>query len=307
MSTPEEVKTFLDEFYNRGYRRLNTARPYPPSAFGTSEPRVGQANQDGRFEVDTKVLSYSPGDHTKEKLNESINTSIAALGPGTSINIMFLHIPDRTTPLTDTLEAMDAFHKEGKFKHLGISNYLPDEVEQIMAICADKQLTPPVAYQGFYNPITREAETELLPVLRKHGIALYAYSPAAGGVFSDEQRPNNRFKSKTMVGNFYMEMYNRPAIKSAVEIVKKVARAHGIPPHNAAMRWVVYHSHLSAAHGDAVVLGASNVEQLRKNLDAIDAGPLPQEVADALSAVGDAVGEENRKAHRFTTESISNM
>ncbi|CAK7242339.1 MAG: hypothetical protein STHCBS139747_003827 [Sporothrix thermara] len=253
VSTPEEVKTFLDEFYNRGYRRLNTARPYPPSAFGTSEPRVGQANQD------------------------------------------------------DTLEAMDAFHKEGKFKHLGISNYLPDEVEQIMAICADKQLTPPVAYQGFYNPITREAETELLPVLRKHGIALYAYSPAAGGVFSDEQRPNNRFKSKTMVGNFYMEMYNRPAIKSAVEIVKKVARAHGIPPHNAAMRWVVYHSHLSAAHGDAVVLGASNVEQLRKNLDAIDAGPLPQEVADALSAVGDAVGEENRKAHRFTTESISNM
>ena len=299
MSTPEEVETYLGEFYNRGYRRLDTARLYPPSAFGTSEPRIGQANQDGRFEVDTKVASFAPGDHTMEKLRQSMEASIAALGPATSIGIAYLHVPERTTPFAETLEAMDALRKEGKFKKLGISNYLREEVDQLMAICAEKQLEQPAAYQGCYNPITRELETDLLPCLRKHNISFYAYSPAAGGVFSDEQRPDNRFKSKTIVGGMYAGMYKRPAIDAAVENVKKVSRAHGIAPHDAALRWTVYHSKLSGAHGDAVLLGASSVDQLRKCLDAIEAGPLPQEVLDALNSVGDALSEDDKKAIRY--------
>lgn len=69
-------------------------------------------------------------------------------------------------------------------EHWGISNYTIEDVEQIAAICKAKGYPLPVAYQGLYNALSRRMEESLLPVLRKHNIAFYAYSPAAGGVFS---------------------------------------------------------------------------------------------------------------------------
>ncbi|CAK7231393.1 hypothetical protein SCUCBS95973_007897 [Sporothrix curviconia] len=294
MDTPEQVKEFLDEFYNRGYRVVDTARGYPVGAPTTNEPRLGLANKDGRFVIDTKVLSFTPGDHNKEGLAKSIDGSIAALGPQSPINIEYLHAPERTTPFADTLAALTEFHKEGKFKKLGISNYRPDDVEQLVQIAADKGLVKPAVFQGLYNAISRNCEKTLFPVLRKHGIAFYAYSPAASGIFSDKRRSNNRFESSGYVGTIYTQLYNRPAIVAAVEKVREAAKKHGIPGHDAALRWTVYHSQLSAEHGDGVVVGAANVEQLRKNLDAIDAGPLPQDVVDAVNAVNDALGEEDK-------------
>ncbi|CAK7210712.1 hypothetical protein SBRCBS47491_000869 [Sporothrix bragantina] len=301
MDTPEQVKPFLDEFYNRGYRVLDTARNYPPGAPATTEPRLGLANQDGRFVIDTKVFSFTPGDHNKEGLAKSIDGSIAALGPQSPINIEYLHVPERTTPFADTLAAMTAFQKEGKFKKLGISNYRPDEVEELVKIAAEKNLIKPAVFQGLYNAISRDYETSLFPILRKHNIAFYAYSPAAGGIFSEleSRRPNNRFESKGFVAGIYSSLYKKPTIEAAVENVRAAAKKHGIPGHDAALRWVVYHSQLSAEHGDAVIVGASGVEQLRKNLDAIDAGPLPQDVVDAVNAVGDAISDDEKKAYEF--------
>ncbi|CAK7199327.1 hypothetical protein SEUCBS139899_002005 [Sporothrix eucalyptigena] len=301
MDTPEQVQPFLDEFYNRGYRVLDTARNYPPSAPATTEPRIGLGNKDGKFIVDTKVFSFTPGDHNKEGLAKSINGSIEALGPNSPINIEYLHVPERTTPFADTLAAMTEFQKEGKFKKLGISNYRPDEVEELVKIAAEKGYVTPSVFQGCYNAITRDVETTLFPILRKHGIAFYAYSPAAAGVFVEKEnkRPGHRFTQGGIVGGIYMAMYGKPAIEAAVDTVKAVSKKHGIPGHEASLRWTVYHSALSAEHGDAVIVGASNLAQLRQNLDAIDAGPLPQEVVDAVNAVSDAIGEDDKKGYEF--------
>ena len=67
------------------------------------------------------------GDHTADKIAASIDASLAALNMS-SVNVMHLHIPDRTTPFKETLEAMDKAYRAGKFKELGLSNYEPDEV-----------------------------------------------------------------------------------------------------------------------------------------------------------------------------------
>lgn len=55
--------------------------------------------------------------------------------------------------------------------------------------------------------------------------------------------------------------------------------------HIAALRWTAFHSLLSAEHGDAMIFGVSNVEQLNESIDAFEAGPLPAELAEALSGV----------------------
>ena len=85
-----------------------------------------------------------------------------------------------------------------------------------------------------------------------------------------------------------------------LELAQKVAdagTAAGIDGHAVALRWAVYHSALSSKYGDAVVLGASSVEQLKKNLKAIDAGPLPANIASLVESVSDAVKKEAPTYH----------
>lgn len=91
---------------------------------------------------------------------------------------MYLHAPDRTTSFEETCRAMDAEWRKGKFARFGLSNYRADEVEAIVDICEREGLVKPSVYQGRYNAIIRGGEEVLFPILRKHGIAFYAYRSA---------------------------------------------------------------------------------------------------------------------------------
>lgn len=97
---------------------------------------------------------------------------------------------------------------------------------------------------------------------------------------------------KTPMGQFYAAIFKRPNLEAAADRAREAASQNGINGHAAALRWTLYHSGLDAEKGDAVVIGSSSIDQLKSNLDIIDAGPLPQEVADALGAVYGQVGDE---------------
>jgi aflatoxin B1 aldehyde reductase len=74
--------------------------------------------------------------------------------------------------------------KEGKMEKWAISNYTIEETKQILEMCEKNGYPKPAVYQGHYNALTRKMEDELLPLLREHGVAFYAYSPGAGGAFA---------------------------------------------------------------------------------------------------------------------------
>lgn len=322
--TPDEVKAFLDTFYERGGRHLDTARNYSPGARGTSEPRLGAANAGSRFSIDTKVRGI-PGEgpfHTAAQVKSSIDGSVAdlKLPDGAKIDIMYLHLPDRETPFEEACGAINQAYQEGKFKRFGISNYTADEVERIVAICKDKGYVAPSVYQGEYNPIVRSGEDALFPVLRKHGIAFYAYSPAAAGVFVGNQKTaqsGSRFDPSVSggpgaqraslifhaigrtdhpkqhkLGQLYASKYSKPKIAAAADDTAQAAAKHGINGHAAALRWTTYHSVLDRAQGDAVIVGASSTAQLDRNMDVIEQGPLPQDLVDVLDGVYGRLGDE---------------
>ena len=94
-----------------------------------------------------------------------------------SIDMWYLHGPDRGTPYEVTLKAVDELYKEGKFKRFGISNYMSWEVAEIVGICRANGWVQPTVYQGMYNAIQRKVELELFPCLRKFGIAFYEFNP----------------------------------------------------------------------------------------------------------------------------------
>lgn len=94
-----------------------------------------------------------------------------------------------------------------------------------------------------------------------------------------------------------MGFYAKPAVDAAVENVKVVAAEHGITAHAAALRWTTYHSVLDSEKGDAVIIGSSSCEQLSANLDIIEEGPLPKDVAEAVEVVFGQLGDEQVAYH----------
>ncbi|KAH8891522.1 putative aldo/keto reductase [Thozetella sp. PMI_491] len=276
---------------SRGYRHIDTARNY-----GASESRLGQAETTSKLIVHTKVKSGPPGEHEPLKIQSSIEQSLDALQTS-SVETMFLHTPDRQTPFEDTLKAMNDAFQQGKFKQFGLSNYSPAEVQRIVDICEEKGYVKPSVYQGQYNPLVRGGEKDLFSLLRKHNMAFYGFSPSAGGFFADNVATSGRWSDISIVGKVYIPMYSHPSVQASAATVRDAAQKHGISGHAAALRWTAFHSCLSGHYGDGVIFGVSKLEHLDESLDALEAGPLPVELAEALGAIYATVAGNEPPCH----------
>ncbi|KAI9787934.1 MAG: hypothetical protein M1816_007334 [Peltula sp. TS41687] len=294
-TTPETAQQVTEFFRKRGYDHFDTARAYSVAAPGSSERILGQTNLGEWATIDTKVKSFSPGAHSSKGIAESIKASLGALNVS-QVNIEYLHAPDRTTPFEETCEAMNQAYQAGRFKLFGLSNYSAQEVEEIVSICEKNGWVKPSVYQGGYNLLTRAAEAELFPVLRKHKIAFYAFSPTAGGFLSGKvnrdtmhntngSRWDPSRRTQMGLGRVYTKLYNHDEMFNASEHVQTAAKEAGIGGHAAALRWIIHHSHLKPEFGDAVIFGASSIDQLADNIDDAESGPLPESVVGAIEHV----------------------
>ncbi|KAM0337519.1 hypothetical protein ACHAPU_011540 [Fusarium lateritium] len=297
--TPEEVDSLLSDFKKRGYNQIDTSRIYSAHALGSSEPRLGAVKAGDTFLIDTKVNSIQEGGHSRANILGDVSGSLEALKVK-QINNFYLHLPDRKTDVKETCEALDLAYREGKFKAWGVCNLTAPEVQDIIETCEANGFVKPSVYQGHYNAIVRGGEKELFPLLRKHGLSFYGYSPAAGGYFAGthkEGRAGSRFDQNLFLGGLYSSFYLKPAIADATEKVLLTASSHGISGHAAALRWVAYHSALKSEHGDSIVFGASSLAQLNSNIDAFEAGALPADVAEALNAIYGSLGTDEISYH----------
>lgn len=296
ITTTEAADTFVQSFRARGYADIDTARAYPVGRGGTCEKLLGEdALRLSKWaNVSTKVTSFMPGSHKAKNIATSIDRSLEALRVE-SVDVMYLHAPDRSTPFLETCTAMNKAYLEGKFERFGLSNYSVAEVESIMEICTTHNLVKPTVYQGQYNPICRGAEADLLSVLRAHNIAFYAYSPSACGFFSNKvsraskNDKSSRWNIQSPLGAKYTGDYFHDPLFAAAEIVKMHARRHGITGHAAALRWTTYHSQLAADLGDALIIGASTQAQLDENLSILEAGPLDAKLVEVLDGIWEDV------------------
>jgi aflatoxin B1 aldehyde reductase len=296
INTAEAANAFVSRFRSRGYSDIDTARAYPVGRGGTCEKLLGEKSLRLKnwSNVSTKVSSFMPGSHRARNIETSINRSLEALNVE-SVDIMYLHAPDRATSFEETCFAMDKAYRDGKFERFGLSNYQVADVKEIVEICERNDLVKPSVYQGQYNPICRGAETELLALLRQHNISFYAYSPSACGFFSNKISKGHtpgekgRWSTKSPLGAKYRGDYFHDPLFAAAEMVKGHAAFYGISGHAAALRWTVWHSDLQAEKGDAVIIGASTQEQLEENLNILEQGPLPDSLLHVLERVWDDV------------------
>ncbi|ETN38340.1 uncharacterized protein HMPREF1541_06375 [Cyphellophora europaea CBS 101466] len=286
----DDYNACLDYLQKNGYNEVDTARAY---IGGGQEAFTREAKwQERGLQLATKCYPDKPGKHKPDNLKASFNKSLQELGTD-SVDIFYLHAPDRSVPFEETMQACDELFKEGKFQNLGLSNFAAWEVAEVYNIAKERGWVKPTIYQAMYNAITRDIETELIPCCRKYGIDIVIYNPLAGGIFSGKYKsadlPQEGRYSATNAnqGKMYRDRYFKDATFEALRYIEPVVQKHNLTLLETALRWVNHHSKInvrgvSKDGNDGVIIGVSSLKQLESNITDLEKGPLPDEVVEAL-------------------------
>jgi aryl-alcohol dehydrogenase-like predicted oxidoreductase len=182
------------------------------------------------------------------------------------VDVYQVHSPDRSTPLDETVRALDDLVRAGKVRYLGCSNFFEWEIVEALWIADKRNLTPFVIAQDFHNLLYRDVEKRLAPCCARFGLGMVAYFPLAGGLLSGTYRrgeappPGSRgagrptFKSWDSARNWDVQ-----------EKLADFARSRGWGLPQMALAWL-----LSRETTFTVIAGADSPEHVAINVTALD-------------------------------------
>ena len=275
----------LNLFFAKDNKELDTANVYND---GKTESLLGQLihskERKQRF-LASKVHPWNDQGLQPAQIHQQLADSLGRLNTG-YLDLLYLHSPDLKTPVEQTLWACFEAYQQGKFKKFGLSNFAAWQVAEVVELCRKNSWMIPTVYQGMYNALTRDVEKELFACLRHYDIAFYAYNPLAGGLLtgkhkaSDQLPDNGRFREDYQ----YRGRYWKDDYFDVLQQLKTKSVELNISLIDIAMSWLVNHSMMDSTRGDAIILGASKIEQLDQNLNSMTAEALDQSLLDILDA-----------------------
>ncbi|KAJ8100854.1 NADP-dependent oxidoreductase domain-containing protein [Lipomyces tetrasporus] len=284
--TTETAKSFLDVLKKYSVKQVDTAYIYPGFDQMTASERIlgdlGAGSTEG-FVIDTKADCSAPNCQSYDNLMKTIPEQVSRLGVQ-SVNILYLHFPDTATAFEETHPALNDLYVQGRFKYLGLSNFKIDQVQVFLDNAEKRGWVRPTVYQGMYNIVARRIEEDLLPFLKEKGIVFYAYSPLAGGFFSNIKRgeapqSGSRYDADSSVGQLSQKTFYKDSYFAAGDKLRVTGEKFGLTSNEIAFRWLLNHSFISSSGDAGVLIGASRISQLEENLRNVEnAAPLPVEV-----------------------------
>jgi aryl-alcohol dehydrogenase-like predicted oxidoreductase len=277
-----------------GIDLFDTANVYTD---GASERIVG-AFVRGRpgVEVATKVglgrAAGKPEGLSRARVLAACDESLGRLGVDT-VALYYLHAPDPTTPMEDTLAGIAELLERGKIQRWGVSNFASWQILELRTLAAGAGLPPPAVAQQLYNVLVRQLDIEYFAFARRHPIHTTVYNPLAGGLLAgarqlDEAPPKgSRFDGNTL----YRRRYWQRALFAAVEDFRGIAADAGLSLLALAYANVLRHPGI-----DSVLVGPGSVAHLDDAIAAREA-PLDPAIRRRVDAVYvDLVGTDARYA-----------
>jgi aryl-alcohol dehydrogenase-like predicted oxidoreductase len=281
----------LDAAIDRGVTSIDTAAVY---GFGLSEEIVGRAIQGKRDKVqimtkyglrwdDTrgeflfatkfndgkpaKIHSYAG----KESIIKECENSLRRLNTD-YIDLYQQHWPDKTTPVEESMEALELLIQQGKVRAAGGSNYNKEELARA------QKVVPQASNQVAYSMVKREIEDEIVPYCIDNNIGIVVYSPMQRGILSGKIRPGHKFNpGDSRPDTPYYKPENVRRINDFLDRIKPVADGKGVNLAQLVLRWTLQMPGVST-----VLAGIRNEEQLRENAAAMDFN-LNQEEMDTIN------------------------
>ena len=186
------------------------------------------------------------------------------------------HWQDPTTPIDETMEALESLKQQGKIRSIGASNTNADEVA---AYVAAGQLD---AIQEEYSMVKPDIETSLLPLCAEHGVSALSYSSLALGLLSGKIGPDREFSGDDQrKGNPRFSMANRQKIATLMEEISPVAEAHNATLAQTVIAWTVQQPGITFS-----LCGARNADQARENAAAGRIRLSQQDIENITAAAG---------------------
>jgi aryl-alcohol dehydrogenase (NADP+) len=192
------------------------------------------------------------------------------------IDLYQIHRWDYTTPLEETLEALDSLVRSGKVRYLGASSMAAWQFAKALYTAREHGWHRFVAMQNHYNLVYREEEREMIPLCIDQGVALIPWSPLARGFFAGHRDPQGgeavtkRAETDAFARQWYFHEQNF-AIAAAAE---KVAKQRGVTPTQVACAWI-----LQAPGVTAPIIGATKSHHLQELFAAVDITLSREEIA----------------------------
>ena len=272
----------LDRALAGGITFLDTSDVYPVGGgldtVGRTEEIVGRWLSSRRSEVivATKcfgTMSRRPWDRglSRKHILDAIEGSLRRLGTD-YVDLYQLHHPDPTTPIDESLRALDDIVRAGKARYVGCSNYFAYQIARALGRSELLGLARFDSVQPRYNLLFRQVERELFPLCAEEGLGVIPYNPIAGGLLSGKHRPDagplpgTRFTHPT-AGARYRERYWQERELETVEALRPLAAEAGMSMTQMAVAWVLENPVVTAP-----IIGASRPGQLDDSLAAADKG-----------------------------------
>ena len=274
-----------------GVNAIDTADVY---AKGESERIVGRLikGDRSRWVLATKVanpMGDDPNDRgtSRRWITRAIEHSLRRLDTD-CIDLYYLHRDDESTPMEETLSALDRLLQQGKILHWGLSNFRAWRMVRMIEMARQMGMPQPIALQPPYSAVTRGIELELLPACAHYGLGAVTYSPLARGVLSGKYRadapppPDSR---AARADRRLMQTEWRPESVTLARDFADHAASRGVSPSQLAVAWALNNR---LVHG--VIGGPRTLAQWQDYVGALAVQVTPEDEAwvDARVPAGHA-------------------
>ncbi len=267
----ETVDRIVGRALDAGVNFLDTANVYSEGEserlLGTTLARLGRPRD--QVVIATKVRGrMGPGPNqvglSRAHILSSIDESLKRLQLD-HVDLFQIHGVDPTTPLEETVDALDAVVRSGKARYLGWSN-LPAWMAMKMAAMQDARgLARFVSAQVYYSIAGRDIEREVVPVSLDQGFGILPWSPLAGGLLSGkfDLESEDKGPEGSRRASFDFPPVDRSRAAACLRALRPIAAAHDTSVARVALAWMLQKPHVTS-----VIIGAKSEQQLDDNLAA---------------------------------------
>ena len=283
----ENQRAILRRAFDRGVTHFDLANNYGPP-YGRAEENFGRYLKDDFAPYrDEMVIStkagydmwpgpYGQGGGSRKYVLASLDQSLTRLGLE-YVDIFYSHRFDPDTPVEETMMALDHAVRQGKALYAGISSYSAEETREAATIARDLG-TPLLIHQPSYSLLNRWIEEDLLDELEQQGMGCIVFTALAQGLLTDRYldgvpADSRAARSDSTIPGDHLE----DRILGHVRRLNEIASARGQKLAQMALQWALRDPRVTSA-----VIGASSVEQLDTNLDALAFPPLSDEELAAI-------------------------
>ena len=270
-------RAILRRAFDRGVTHFDLANNYGPP-YGRAEENFGRyLKKDLAPYRDELVIStkagydmwpgpYGQGGGSRKYVLSSLDQSLGRMGLD-YVDIFYSHRFDPETPVEETMAALDHAVRQGKALYAGISSYSPEKTKEAAAIARDLG-TPLLIHQPSYSMLNRWIEGGLLDELEEQGMGCIVFTALAQGLLTDRYLDGVPEDSRAARADSTLTGLDDDVLRR-VRALNEIAVGRGQKLAQLALQWALRDPRVTSA-----VIGASSVEQLDTNLDALDGPPL---------------------------------